>query len=465
MESSPPPPPRPVDKTYFYSWLEHRTNADPGSLESELLEAIQDGDVEGLKDMVSSMDKQDRAKLADMHIDGTGLLQLASFLAEMEVCKYFVEELGFDVNAGDLTGGVTPLSSAALFGEVAVARYLLDNGADPNKLDDRGSVALHNAAKSGNGEVVDLLLSRGARVDIAVTHGTPLHIAASYGNTGAVKILLDHHADPNRVSEVSGTPLVTALHCTKHGVSESDSLECVKLLVKAGADVNSAHPSIPLVVATTVGLADCIKYLLEAGADPNIPDEQHRRMPIQIAASSGRRSHVEILFPFTSPIRAVANWSVEGIIAHEKSRCSISKDESCNKIDDKVAVLKSQGKEAVKRKDYLRASNLYTKALELRYLDETLYSNRSLCYLKTGKPQKALLDADICIARKPEWVKGYYRKGAAHMSLKEYEEASKAFQDGLELDPGNDEIKKALREAWEAMSKDEAAGGSIESID
>ncbi|XP_073353533.1 uncharacterized protein [Aegilops tauschii subsp. strangulata] len=135
------------------------------------------------------------------------------------------------------------------------------------------------------------------------------------------------HAVPNKVSEVSGTPLVTALHCTKHGVSESDSLECVKLLVKglAGADVNSAHPSTPLVVATTVGLADCIKYLLEAGADPNIPDEQHGRMPIQIAASSGRRSHVEILFPFTSPIRAMANWTVEGIIAHEKSRCSISK--------------------------------------------------------------------------------------------------------------------------------------------
>uniref|UniRef100_A0A8R7U2G2 Uncharacterized protein n=1 Tax=Triticum urartu TaxID=4572 RepID=A0A8R7U2G2_TRIUA len=84
-------------------------------------------------------------------------------------------------------------------------------------------------------------------------------------------------------------------------------------------------------------------------------------MPIQIAASSGRRSHVEILFPFTSPIRAVANWSVEGIIGHEKSRCSISKEESCNKIDDKVAMLKSQGKEAVKRKDYLGASKLYTK--------------------------------------------------------------------------------------------------------
>lgn len=55
--------------------------------------------------MVSEMDTQERAKLADMHIDGSGLLQLASFLAEMEVCKYLVEELGFDVNAGGLMGG------------------------------------------------------------------------------------------------------------------------------------------------------------------------------------------------------------------------------------------------------------------------------------------------------------------------------------------------------------------------
>jgi hypothetical protein len=49
------------------------------------------------------------------------------------------------------------------------------------------------------------------------------------------------------------------------------------------------------------------------------------RLPIQIAASLGKRSLVEILFPFTSPISAVENWSVQGIIAHEKSRCSIPK--------------------------------------------------------------------------------------------------------------------------------------------
>uniref|UniRef100_A0ACD5X730 Uncharacterized protein n=1 Tax=Avena sativa TaxID=4498 RepID=A0ACD5X730_AVESA len=405
------------------------------------------------------MDEDERARLADMHICGTGLLQVAVYLGKVDVCKYFVEELGFDVNAGDLCGGVTPLSSAALFGEEVVARYLLDHGADPNKLEQSGSVALHNAAKSGNEEVVRLLLSRGARVDIAIAHGTPLHIAASYGKTSVLKILLDHHADPNRVSEVSGTPLVTALHSTKHGLSESDSLECVKLLVKAGADVNSANPNTPLVVATMRGLTECIKYLLEAGANPNISDKQGR-MPIQIAASFGRRIHVEILLPFTPPIRAVSNWTVEGIIAHEKLKCSIPKDESCNKIMHRIAELKSQGKKAVTRNDFLGASNLYTKALELDRFDETLYSNRSLCYLKIGKPREALFDADLCIAKRPGWVKGYYRKGAAHMSLKEYGEAYEAFQDGLELDPGNAEIEKVLWEACKAMEKDDDAVGS-----
>ncbi|KAM0874614.1 hypothetical protein ACQ4PT_037309 [Festuca glaucescens] len=411
MESSPPS----VDKSHFYSMIEYSVNANPGSLESELLQAIQDGDVDDLKEMVSGMDEEERAELADIDICGSSLLQVAVYLAELEACKYFVEELGFDVNAG-------------------------------------------------NEGVVHLLLSRGARVDIAVAHGTPLHIAASYGKTSVLKILLDHHADPNRVSEVSGTPLVTALHSTKYGLSESDSLECVKLLVKAGANVNYANPNTPLVVATMRGLTDCIKYLLEAGANPNISDKQGR-MPIQIAASFGRRSHVDILFPFTSPIRAVSNWTVEGIIAHEKLKCSIPKDESYHKIEDRIAELKSQGKKAVKRNDFLGASNLYTKALALNYFDETLYSNRSLCYLKIGKAREALFDADVCIAKRPEWVKGYYRKGAAHMSLKEYEEAFEAFQDGLELDPGNAEMEKVFWEACKAMGKDHPAGGSINSTD
>ncbi|XP_051207077.1 uncharacterized protein [Lolium perenne] len=429
-----------------------------GSTESAFLQAVIDDDVPRLKEMVRAMDEEDRAKLADMVIlEGCGMLEMASSLSQMEVCKYLVEELGFDVNLGGFRGGPTPLAGAAVSGEFISARYLLDHGADPNKIDGTGFAALHAAAKNGNEAIVRLLLSRGATVDIAGVHGTPLHTAASYGNPGALKILLDHHADPNRVSEVSGTPIVTALDSTKHGLSESISLHCVKLLVKAGADVNSANPDTPLVVATKYGLADCIKYLLEAGADPNIPDKEHGHLPLQIAASFGKRSLVEILFPFTSPIRAVED--------HHESTTRSSPEKPRNKTMDKIADLKSQGENAVKRKDYLGASKIYSEALELDNCDATLYSNRSLCYVQIGKSQKALLDAHVCIARRPNWVKGYYRKGAAHMSLKEHKKAVEAFLDGLKLDPGNAEIEKVLWESLEAMKKDHAAAGNLEATD
>lgn len=48
-----------------------------------------------------------------------------------------------------LLSGATALGCAALFGEVDTVRYLLDCGADPNKIDETGHVALHCAVKNG----------------------------------------------------------------------------------------------------------------------------------------------------------------------------------------------------------------------------------------------------------------------------------------------------------------------------
>ena len=46
--------------------------------------------------------------------------------------------------------------------------------------------------------------------------------------------------------------------------------------------------------------------------------QQFGRLPIELAAEYGTREDVEILFPFTSPIPTVTNWSVDGIISHVK---------------------------------------------------------------------------------------------------------------------------------------------------
>lgn len=50
--------------------------------------------------------------------------------------------------------------------------------------------------------------------------------------------------------------------------------------------------------------------------------------------------------------------------------------------------------------------------------DATLFSNRSLCWLRRGHGGKALLDAHECRKKQPDWSKACYRLGASLMSLK-----------------------------------------------
>jgi hypothetical protein len=58
--------------------------------------------------------------------------------------------------------------------------------------------------------------------------------------------------------------------------------------------------------------------------------QQYGRLPIELAAEYGTREDVEILFPFTSPISTVANWSIDGIISHVKME--IKQLEVCHDI-------------------------------------------------------------------------------------------------------------------------------------
>ncbi|CAL4943682.1 unnamed protein product [Urochloa decumbens] len=415
--------------------------------------------------------------------ENLGLLHDAARKGKMDTCKHLVENLKFDVDVRANDGsGKTPLACAVSHGKVIAVRYLVDRGADLNKQDVKGFAPLHYATKRGYGGIARLLLSRGANVDVDSSEGTPLHVAAAHGKSGVMQILLDHHADPDRVSPDLCTPLAKGLCAVLETLSESACIKCMKLLVKAGADLNSMNPDTPLVIATSKGLNECVDYLLEVGADANIP-KHGGRTPIEIAAKSGSRRIVESLFRFTSPIQTVPNWSVEGIIAYARSRYCEDKAQESNEAsnikqnlhgesavrkdagasractedklgeEDRKAQLKLHGGQAVARKDYAGASKFYAEAIMLDPADATLYSNRSLCHLKIGEARNALVDADACISLRPEWPKGYYRKGAAHMSLKEYKEARDAFTDGLKVDPSNLDIQNAFWEADEAMIK------------
>lgn len=73
---------------------------------------------------------------------------------------------GSDLDAPDPSGGSSPLILAALFGQPAAAKALIEAGADLNRKNSDGTTALINAAFFCRTNIVRLLLTHGADREI-----------------------------------------------------------------------------------------------------------------------------------------------------------------------------------------------------------------------------------------------------------------------------------------------------------
>lgn len=94
--------------------------------------------------------------------------------------------------------GLTPLMEAASGGYIEVGRVLLEKGADVNAAPVPSSrdTALTIAADKGHQKFVELLLSKGAAVEVKNKKGnSPLWLAANGGHLGVVELLYQHDAD------------------------------------------------------------------------------------------------------------------------------------------------------------------------------------------------------------------------------------------------------------------------------
>lgn len=72
-----------------------------------------------------------------------------------------------------------------------------------------------------------------------------------------------------------------------------------------------------------------------------------------------------------------------------------------------MSAFKEQGNNAFKAKEYEKAIELYTQAVEETPTDHTILGNRAAAYQNLGKFSDAEKDADRCIALKADWSKGY----------------------------------------------------------
>lgn len=143
-----------------------------------------------------------------LHMTGTfGNTEMAAMLLEH----------GADVKART-DDGKTPLLWA-VGSYRATPQYielLVSNGADVNLADNDGETPLLKSTRQGYTKISELLLSKGADITARDPHSgrTCLHLAAIYGYSDLVKMLLDHHCDPAAEDDYGNT---AGIYAAKHG--------------------------------------------------------------------------------------------------------------------------------------------------------------------------------------------------------------------------------------------------------
>jgi len=103
-------------------------------------------------------------------------------------------------------------------------------------------------------------------------------------------------------------------------------------------------------------------------------------------------------------------------------------------------------------------SDKFTQAIAIEPSNHILYSNRSAAYASKKDYQHALEDAEKVTEIKPDWAKGWGRKGAAMHGLGDLLGAHDAYEEGLKLDPNNAQNKSGLAAVNRAIDAEARAG-------
>ncbi len=199
---------------------------------------------------------------------------------------------------------MTALMHAVDNGNVGCAEVLLENKANVEIWDNCAETALYKAAKKGDLPCLEVLIKYKADVNTTrratsvgiIGHprifscgigdfSIPLHQSARHGHYDCVELLLRNDARVNATDMHDATPL--------HWACRSGQASCIKLLIQNGADIHAICKDLEkgknnltgLHIAAEEGHVPCIDILLEHGADSDAEDSAGKT-PLSIAVSS-----------------------------------------------------------------------------------------------------------------------------------------------------------------------------------
>lgn len=223
-----------------------------------LLQAARYGDAELIRQLLEA-----GARL-DQPAGNTEPLLLAAARAGSRDAVQVLLEAGMSPDVREPVDEQTALMWATAEGHLAIARQLLEAGANPNlqarvsELKKRknadfpsgGFAALHWAARDGNSELINLLLEKGADINVRNGDGsTPMMLAIVNDRFDIAAELLRRGADPDDGSLYYVTEMRDATTDWR---------------ARDGTVFRADHPN-------TLSALDLTRLLLEAGANPNKP--------------------------------------------------------------------------------------------------------------------------------------------------------------------------------------------------
>jgi uncharacterized protein len=218
----------------------------------------------------------------------------------------------------------SPLLVATINEHYALAKYLLEQGADPNATDEKGRGPLYAAIDMRNLEwstrpappekdtlsdldLIKALLDHGANPNARLTKkiplrgqpsfdgrwanaigATPFWRAAQSDDVTVMKLLKDRGADPLIATKDNTTALMVAAGVgwsdgQSHG-SQTDAPEALKLCLEWGGDVNAVNAEgyTALHGASFRGANEVIQFLVDHGAKMDVKNKEGR-LPVNMA--------------------------------------------------------------------------------------------------------------------------------------------------------------------------------------
>ncbi|XP_059489715.1 uncharacterized protein LOC132204878 [Neocloeon triangulifer] len=295
------------------------------------------------------------ADLSAVDSDGNDVLHLACIVGQLENIHYLLGIKGFSLGKKS-KNGKTSLHYAAIRGHIAVAEFLLSNGADVNARDDKNETPLTYAACYSNKEMCQLLVKNDADLSAVNSGGndalhlacfngkfenvqyllslnsfdlgmkgkngkTALHYAAQKGHHAVAELLLSNELDINVRADFNETPFTLAAYF-------SDEKMC-RYLVDMGADLSAVHNdgNDALHLACLNGKFENVKYLLGLNGFSVEKKGENGRTALHWAAKNGHVTVVKFLLSkkadvnaldndYDTPLNLAAHFSIEEMHRH-----------------------------------------------------------------------------------------------------------------------------------------------------